>query len=374
MARQWETLLDRWVRAALIDAAAADRIRAFEAGQAESQRFRWPIALALSFGGILLGAGVLLFVAAHWDELSPSARLTTVLLMVSVFHVAGAWCAARLEAFATMLHGVGTISLGAGIFLTGQIFHLQAHWPAGMLLWALGAWIGWALRRDWVQPTLAALLTPAWLAGEWTVAAESYREGGRVLAMGVLLAAITYFSARTRENASHLRRALVWAGGIAFIPSVITLVLIGRSSSAEPIPIPLSILGWSAAFAFPLATAAMLRGTAVWTNVLAAVWVLVLGRLRFEHGHSEALLVYFWCALGAVGLVAWGLHEGRRERINLGVAGFALTLLFFYFSSVMDKLGRSASLIGLGILFLGGGWMLERARRGLVARLGGSAS
>jgi len=61
--------------------------------------------------------------------------------------------------------------------------------------------------------------------------------------------------------------------------------------------------------------------------------------------------------------------EERKERINLGVAGFALTILFFYFSNVMDKLGRSASLIGLGLLFLLGGWLLERTRRQLVARL-----
>jgi uncharacterized membrane protein len=78
---------------------------------------------------------------------------------------------------------------------------------------------------------------------------------------------------------------------------------------------------------------------------------------------------YAVCLLGAVGLIAWGLQEARKERINLGVAGFALTLLFFYFANVMDKLGRSLSLIGLGLLFLLGGWLLERTRRRLVARL-----
>jgi hypothetical protein len=35
----------------------------------------------------------------------------------------------------------------------------------------------------------------------------------------------------------------------------------------------------------------------------------------------------------------------------------------------MDKLGRSFSLIVLGLLFLGGGWLLERTRRRLIARL-----
>jgi hypothetical protein len=35
----------------------------------------------------------------------------------------------------------------------------------------------------------------------------------------------------------------------------------------------------------------------------------------------------------------------------------------------MDKLGRSTSLIGIGLLFLGGGWALERMRRRLLAHM-----
>jgi hypothetical protein len=50
----------------------------------------------------------------------------------------------------------------------------------------------------------------------------------------------------------------------------------------------------------------------------------------------------------------------------MGAALFAATVIAFYFSEVMDKLGRSASLIGLGVLFLAGGWALERVRRRLV--------
>jgi len=45
--------------------------------------------------------------------------------------------------------------------------------------------------------------------------------------------------------------------------------------------------------------------------------------------------------------------------------------VIFYFSDVMDKLGRAASLIGLGVLFLFGGWVLERTRRKLIAHVSG---
>jgi hypothetical protein len=57
------------------------------------------------------------------------------------------------------------------------------------------------------------------------------------------------------------------------------------------------------------------------------------------------------------------------------MAGFALTLVFFFFSSVMDRLGRSISLIALGAALLAGGWYWEKLRRKLVARTaaGGAA-
>src|SRR5205085_5744802 len=127
----------------------------------------------------------------------------------------------------------------------------------------------------------------------------------------------------------------------------------------------------------PLALAFVLRKTAAWTNAIAAVWVLVIGAFSVTpagtNGHLSifawnSLGPYLWAGVGALGIVGWGLLERRSERINLGVAGFALTVIIFYFSDVMDKLGRSASLIGLGVLFLFGGWALERARRQLVAR------
>ena len=62
-----------------------------------------------------------------------------------------------------------------------------------------------------------------------------------------------------------------------------------------------------------------------------------------------------------------GRYEFRPERINLGMAGFAITVVAFFFSSVMDKLGRSASLIVLGTLLLAGGWQWEKLRRRLLA-------
>jgi uncharacterized membrane protein len=378
--------LERWISARVVDASTAARIRTFEESQGSSERLRWPILLAVALGGVLLCAGVLLFVAAHWDELSPAWRFALVLFLVAVFPLAGALTEERFPALSTTFYAIGTICVGAGIFLTAQIFNLQEHWPSGILMWAIGALAGWLILRHWTQAALMALLVPAWLAGEWQVRTEGLAVSNRLLTEGLLLIAITYLSARTSGEDSAARRALAWIGGLALLPLSVVAFVEGRETwgwgwqNRAAISPFLHITGWAIAICGPLALAFALRKSAAWTNAVAAVWVLVIGTFRATHEDTgrnlsifawNSLGPYFWAGVGALGLVGWGLLERRRERINLGVAGFALTVIIFYFSDVMDKLGRSASLIGLGVLFLFGGWALERARRQLVARVAG---
>ncbi len=384
MAAHWERYLERWTKAGLLTPVTADLIRAHEVEQDKEQGLRWPIVIAIAFGGLLLAAGILLFVAAHWDKLSPWLRFSLVLAMVAGTHLAGALAATRFPLLATALHAVGTICLGAGIFLAGQIFHLQEHWPGGVMLWALGAWIAWAVLRDWPQAALAALTTPVWLAGEWLEATGSGIGREPILAAGLLMLAISYLTVLTPQKTSPVRKALAWIGGLALFPAVSAVILAGTSYNWSHFALGWNggLCGWVGAFLLPLALAGLLRGQAVWMNVIAAFWVAFLSMTHsgfrigraLSHTATNDLTVYGLCAVGSMGLIAWGMQEGRKERVNLGVAGFALTVLFFYFSTVMDKLGRSASLIGLGLLFLLGGWLLEKTRRRLLIQMGKEAA
>ena len=387
MAASLEKQLERWLSSGVLDAGTAARIRAFEQSQIPSERLRWPVLLALALGGVLLCAGVLLFVAAHWDELSPAWRFSLVLLLVAAFPVAGTFTSERFPALSVTFYTIGTVCVGAGVFLAAQIFNLQEHWPNGILLWAIGALAGWLLLRNWTQAALLALLVPAWLAGEWEVRTERFQVSGRLMLEGLLLLAITYFTAKTSEEDSPARRALVWVGGISLLPLAV-LAFVERHESSWWVNRSYSstfllVIGWAIAVGAPLALALMLRKSAAWANLVAAIWVLMIGTFGpVVSGTTDSLAayawntlgIYFWAGVGALGLVAWGLLERQRVRINLGVAGFALTVLIFYFSDVMDKLGRSASLIGMGVLLLFGGWILERTRRQLIARVQRSAA
>lgn len=242
------------------------------------------------------------------------------------------------------------------------------------MLWALGAAIGWALLGDWPQMALVAILAPAWLSSEWFVATQASfnQSGARVAACGIFLLALVYFTSVSGERAAIRRRVLLWLGGISLFPAALSLSLVsGRAMLEVPAPtLPdgLQVLGWAVALGLPLILAVALRRAAAWPILLAIFWMLALMRLRPIAG---VVSLYAWWAIGATALVAWGVREARSERINMGSALFALTVLAFYFSQVMDKLGRSASLVGFGLLFLAGGWALERVRRNLVLRTRG---
>jgi uncharacterized membrane protein len=372
-----EQALHQWVDAGVIDQQTADRIRTFESAP-KSPGLRWPAVLAIAFGAIMVGAGVLLFVAAHWEDLSPTQRFLLVLAMVAGFHLAAGALMPRMRALGLALHAVGTVALGGGIYLAGQIFNLQEHWPGAVLLWAIGACLSWGVLRDWLQATLAALLIPAWIASEWSVRAEQFSGTEKMLLQFLTLLAITYLSAQRGGNESYFRRALKWTGGLALLPLAAALAATegGGWYRWPAMPISFRAAGYVMAFLLPLVAAWLLRRKAAIWNVAFGLWVFVLGLFNSRDIFGtrdifEELAIYALCALGSMGMVYWGLQERRRERINLGVAGFAITIMVFYFSSVMDKLGRSASLVGFGLLFLLGGWKLEQLRRRLVARTAG---
>jgi uncharacterized membrane protein len=371
-----ERKLEQWQQAALIDAATAENIRAFEVEHGRSSRVRWQVMVAIAFGAVLIGAGVLLFVAAHWDELSPAARFTLVCGMVLFFHFAGAAFTRRGDHnLATAMHAIGTATLGAGIFLAGQIFNLEEHWPGAFMLWSAGALCAWLLLRDTAQAILLAILAPVWLAGEWSVLAELTRFD-YVAWLGLTLLALVYLGAPPAPVADATRRALAWVGGLTLIPLALIMIFAAHEASygrawQRDVPALAVALGYTAAVVLPLLVAWVLRKAEFWPAGVAAVWLVVMAELSRFLDPERNILVYFWAALGAIGLITWGMRDQRRERVNLGVAIFALTVIFFYFSNVMDKLGRSTSMIVLGLLFLGGGRYLEKTRRHLLRTMEG---
>ncbi len=376
MSDRWQSTLDRWLGAGLLDAAAAERIRAWEqahGGEAKTSRIT---LIVFAFGGLLLTAGLLLFVAANWDSMTPAARFGLVLAMIAVLHASGAVATRSSPALSATLHAAGTAALGAGIYLSGQIFHMAEHWPGALMLWSIGAAVGVWMLREWPQVLWLALLAPAWLWGEWIESQPRFAawENTEAMSVGLFLLACVYLAATPPHSSVRWRRALGWLGAIALIPSAAGVLFSSMSddwpfmAERREIGRTAMIVGWTLAIVLPFALAWFLRGRDALWLLAALAWAVVLSQTSGGSGSLE-LAQHALLALGAVGIVLWGIRDQQRLAINIGVLAFAITVLAFYFSSLYDRLGRAFGLIGIGILFIGGGWLLERMRRRLVGRV-----
>lgn len=373
--------LRRWLQAELIDADVAEAIQRWEDSQrsqskhASVRHLTVPIRLSILLGSLLLAAGLLLFVSAHWDQMPPVWRVSLLLFIVIALHVGGAWFAERFQLMALGLHAVGTVAFGAGVFLCAQIFHLDVLWSFrwGLLLWSFGAAAGWMLLRQWPQLALLSLLLPGWISALIMFEVDRFSSSEAdwavvPIAAGALLTALTYFTAPDRTPLTPARSVLMWMGGFALVPAAVTwaVVATGLDLPALGQPLWLSLLVWVVTLGGPVILGWWLRPHRFWPLALAAIW-MVLDLVIQVQGFS--VLSFAWWGVGSVGLMLWGSTEARAERVNIGTVLLATTLIGFYFTEVIGRFDRSLSLLGLGLFFLVGGWGLNRLRQALLPNL-----
>jgi uncharacterized membrane protein len=397
-----ESQLTRWQSAGVLDADTAARIRALEAqdtaqpaGQPAAQAaapsaspagLKWLVVTGLTLGAILLACGVVLFVSAHWDQLGPGERYLLVIAMVAVFHIAGGLTRTSFEGFSTALHAVGTIFTGAAIALVGQIFNIQEHWPAAVLLWALAAVAGWALLRDQAQQTLALLLFPAWIFSELAFRIGDHIVGAIYLGRLCFVWAILYITFFIGSRRKAVQGVLFAVSVIGAVTSIVFMLADWASHSSDQtfLYFGTRVWAWIAIAAVPLLIAAFHGHKGLVPIAVAIGFSIALpwcystttqsysypGRMSGTYTRtSPNLLAHALVAAFAVFLCWWGVRLLSRALVNLGIVGFAGAVLWFYFSDIYNDHYRALGLIGLGVLFLAGGWALEMMRRRILARM-----
>jgi uncharacterized membrane protein len=132
-----------------------------------------------------------------------------------------------------------------------------------------------------------------------------------------------------------------------------------------------AVLAVAAAAAWFMNRRSVLPAGVITAMTMALPWLhtIIPDNVSPYHWRHEQPLAAMYAVVGftCVFLAWWGVREASKVIVNFGIAAFALTVMWFYFSNIMGKLDRSLGLIVLGVLFLAGGWLLERTRRRLVA-------
>lgn len=260
-------------------------------------------ALALWLGAALLGAGVIFFIAANWEQLGKFARLGGVQALLVLAVVAALRLTHRRVAreaalfFAVLLLGALLALLGQTYQTGADTWQLFALWAALALPWTIAArsavlWLTWIVlvnvalalwldlhpRRffsDWNQASVIGLVNLAFLLA-WETAARRLPElqgriAPRVLA-ALALAMLTFGAAAAVVERNGY--------GFALLPWLAVMVLLLRRYRVDRPDV--AVLAMAALSIIVIVTTtmarALLRHDADWAASLLLIAIAVIGQ------------------------------------------------------------------------------------------------
>jgi uncharacterized membrane protein len=193
-------------------------------------------AVIFTIGSLLLGGGLITFVAANWEDISAPVKLAILFSALLAFHLAGYWLWHR-RGWSRLGHALifcGCLVFGANIGLIAQIFHIRGSWYGAFGAWAIGALVmAWAV-RSWIVGLLVVFTSFLWLTGY-------HNDGNEQASMAypiVLAAALIPLAVLARS------RVLYAATFLGIIIS--TCVMAGFGDSARPMLLALAAGGFLA--------------------------------------------------------------------------------------------------------------------------------
>lgn len=143
--RQREWLLeeiDTWRAESIVSDDQASRILGLYETTVDTadRRRSQAVFVLMSAAALLLGFAVLLLIGYNWSEMSRAAKLVIIFGVIAGTHAAGFYLRYRQQAprLSEVLFFLGCLFYGAGIWLVAQVFHLDAHYPNGVWIWAIG--------------------------------------------------------------------------------------------------------------------------------------------------------------------------------------------------------------------------------------------
>jgi uncharacterized membrane protein len=387
--RRLEQEIPHWRREGLISEAQATAILAHY-GLDEATQRRSRLAVVLAFlGAALVGIGVIVFFAANWQHIAGWVKLVLIFGAVAVAYHTGYWLRYEKQEFqgtGNALFFLGALLFGAALFLTAQGFHINAHQPALLLLWALGVLPMAYLLGSRAMVTLMVLnlaVALGWETGFWLE--DTYRLFpffAVYLTFGVLLYALGMLHGGFEGMRHHALPYGVM--GLLFILGAVFPLTFGALHretfgwSIQSLPVGATLrFGVLLAGAGAVTLANLMRrrrpSPTTFSEIAALLVLLILGGFLFfvEGGADERLALLFNLLLLALtlGAIAVGYWNRDPAWVNLGTLFFALLVVVRYFDWFWALLPRSLFFIGAGLLLLFGGMALERSRRRVLGEM-----
>jgi uncharacterized membrane protein len=381
---------EAWVAEGILSAEQAAAIRSRYAEVREERRASATTALAV-IGAVAVGFGVIGFIAANWEETSHGVRLALLTVSVAGSYAVGFHLRDRTGSrprVGEALYLLGVLVYGASIFLVGQMYHVEAHDPFALLLWAGGAVATALVVRSRAIAAAGVLIFTAWVGFEFGLALEDAGSDTwgafpvvAVLYGGALYGLATFAQARIREHwfaASGFPEA---GRGVGLPVTAAGLFVFTFADAADELGNAGDEVGGSVQTALGLLAALALAGAVALAlsrrpagryeagMLLAVIAATLVAALAGGNGDAWAVVFNILFAALALGIIYAGFLSDEAWLVNLGVVFVAVDLVARYFDVFWSALPRSVGMIGAGLLVLAIAYVLERQRKRLLERM-----
>ena len=385
--RELEHELDAWTADGLVSPEQAAAIRSRYLRDAPAAARGRIVRVISAVGAVVAGLGVVLFVAANWDGMPRPTRVVLLLALVAAAYGCG-HVLRELRGthphVGEALYLLGGLAFAAEIFLVGQMYHVDAHWPLAFLAIALLTGAVAAVVR---AQALAALSLVS--AGIWplTELSELGGDAGLYAPVAAVLYGCALYGLGTGDRGILDRagfRAPMRALGVPLLlVGTFVFTFAPAHNAVDDAAVDggalLALVALAVAAGAGAAALALLPGdrrTAPWeaAALLATTFLILLAILAPESTAGSDAVIYpilfnlLFAAL-ALGTIVVGYVEDEGALVAAGVAAVGVDVMARYFDIFWDFLPRSIGFVGAGVLLLGLAWLLERQRSRLVGGL-----
>lgn len=413
--KQLDRDLERWAALGLIDPGDIEALRA-NAGPAARQYSLSGMLFML--GVILIACAIMIFIGANWQALPRLLRLG-ILLALMWGADGGALLLLRRgrTVFAEGALLIGAVLFGAAVMLVGQMYHINAGWPNGVLLWACGSFLAAAVVPSRACAVLAILLFSIWSGGisfshEWVmhwpflaalaamiVLARALRF--RALAHLIVLAFIAWAFSNALVLADDVPDGefpffatlmmtlglVMWLGGVGatklgarfggliagygvfFLTGIVFLLQFADDDAIAANIMVILIYACGGLVAALAIAASALRAITPLDALIAGGLVGAALMSCTLGGNWPHALNYLFAGIDlafVAWLVSYGLRTHRTFAVNLAFVAFGAEVLYLYFVVFGTMLQQSVLFAVGGVLFLIAAFVLERVRREVV--------
>ena len=340
-------------------------------------------------GAVLVACGIILLIAANWNEIPRGVKIAVGLGLMLGAHWAGWWLrdGGLHPKTGEALHLVGSGLFLANIGLIGQIYNLSARPPNAFLLWWAGiAVLPWLLRSK-AQHLLALFAFVLWFGCEINQPGSQLFFGNDSFQLllfsllGLIFLGGGYVLRRTAFSgfAPVTERVGLLGAQLAFFP--LTWDILYRHSW-QTAPISHWIFPVMAFLALVLLLVGVptLKGATpqwrwTWGCALAGLVGLMAAALYLQPQTAAlyeksthwfpwlfAIALFLFCLLE----IQVGIQEQSQSMVNFGVAFIALDIFAAYLNLFGSMATTGLMFVLSGVFLIVFGVYLERKRRSLL--------